>query len=713
MQESNTAVRGIPEHDGHICRIRRYARILALSWTVMVSVSFGLSYRQYEYQISEFGRAEARAAIDRDLLYRRWVALQGGVYVPPTERTPPNPNLSHLPDRDEITLSGRKLTLVNPAYMTRQVYELARELHADAFGKGHLTSLKPLRGENAPDEWERAALGSFEKGAKEASDVQTMDGIRYMRLMRPFITEQPCLKCHAVQGYKVGDVRGGLSVSIPLNKIEAAAHEGLKGSMVAHGFILMLGLGVIGLGGRQLTRGALQQKKVELELHEQALLLEDEIAERQLAQESLQEQAVQLEQEIAERQQIEESMHEQARQLELEMAERQMAEESLTEKEAYLRAIVETEPECVKVLDAHGNLQMMNRAGLDMIQAESLEQVQGQCVYPLIAPEFRDAFIHLTNQVFLGESGSLEFEMTGLAGRRLWLDTHAVPLYNDQGEITALISITRDITQRKQAEAVIAEYHRQLEELNASLEARVTEAIADLRQKDQLLIQQSRLAAMGEMINNIAHQWRQPLNNVGLIIQNLQLSYTSGTISDEELESEVSKAMGILMHMSRTIDDFRNFFRTDKNRQEFTVREAIDRVLEFVSTALESRKIRVEVTGDSGVRATGYVNEYSQVVINLLSNVRETCMERGIAEPVIHISIENANGRSVVRIQDNCGGIPDDIMPKIFDPYFTTRQPDKGTGIGLYMSKVIIEQNMGGRLTAYNTADGAEFRIEV
>ena len=221
------------------------------------------------------------------------------------------------------------------------------------------------------------------------------------------------------------------------------------------------------------------------------------------------------------------------------------------------------------------------------------------------------------------------------------------------------------------------------------------------------------MAAMGEMINNIAHQWRQPLNNIGLIIQSVQFSYESGTITSEEMKDEIHKAMDIIMHMSRTIDDFRNFFREDKEKRGFFIIKAVERTLNFVSAALESRNIQVTIEADDDVTAIGHQNEYSQVLLNIISNASEASVERHVAEPRISIRITRESGRSVVYIRDNCGGIPDDIMPRIFDPYFTTRSPDKGSGIGLYMSKVIIEQNMDGKLTADNVDGGAEFRVEV
>ena len=254
---------------------------------------------------------------------------------------------------------------------------------------------------------------------------------------------------------------------------------------------------------------------------------------------------------------------------------------------------------------------------------------------------------------------------------------------------------------------------RELELLHKNLELRVTELVADQRHKDQILIQQGRLAALGEMIGNIAHQWRQPLNNVALLIQNLQMEYDSGTLTPAEMHSDIHEAMEVLLYMSQTINDFNNFFREDKEKLKFTINDSINRVLGVVSANLKNQNIMVKIENGDELSVIGYQNEYAQVLLNIISNSREACIERHVTDPCIFLRIIREDGRSVLYIRDNCGGIPDDILPKIFDPYFTTRGPDRGTGIGLYMSKVIIEQNMGGELTARNVEHGAEFRIAV
>jgi len=221
------------------------------------------------------------------------------------------------------------------------------------------------------------------------------------------------------------------------------------------------------------------------------------------------------------------------------------------------------------------------------------------------------------------------------------------------------------------------------------------------------------LATMGEMINNIAHQWRQPLNNVGLLVQNLQYAFESGDLTQNEMRSEVVKTMETIQFMSRTIDDFRNFFRQDKEKRIFRIKDALKTTVDLLATGLTDSKIMLKLELSDTETAHGYPNEYSQVLLNILINAKDVLNERLVAAPLILIRLFRENGWTVVTVRDNGGGIPEEILPRVFDPYFTTKEPGKGTGIGLYMSKVIIEQNMDGRLSACNSDGGAEFRIEL
>ncbi|MDK9700623.1 MAG: DUF3365 domain-containing protein [bacterium] len=194
-------------------RADRMFTLLSISLFLALTISY--LWRSHVIHISsiELARTSARIAYEKDVIYRRWNAMNGGVYVKNSEKTPPNPYLSDIPERDVTTPTGKPLTLVNPAYMTRQVHEIAQH----NFGiYSHITSLRPIRPENKADAWESIALSLFEKGEKEYSSVEMISEKEYMRLMRPLYVEQSCLDCHAKQGYKMGEVRGGISVAVPM-----------------------------------------------------------------------------------------------------------------------------------------------------------------------------------------------------------------------------------------------------------------------------------------------------------------------------------------------------------------------------------------------------------------------------------------------------------------------------------------------------------------
>jgi PAS domain S-box-containing protein len=282
---------------------------------------------------------------------------------------------------------------------------------------------------------------------------------------------------------------------------------------------------------------------------------------------------------------------------------------------------------------------------------------------------------------------------------------NATPLFDEQGELRGSVAAFVDITLRKQAED-------DLQKLNVYLEQRVASRTEELRQKDLLLLKQSRLAAMGEMINNIAHQWRQPLNVLGLNIQQLLLFYDMGEFSREFLEKCSNDAMKQIHHMSQTIDDFRNFFRPDKEKTSFRLEESLHQTLSLVHDGLQSSQIEVvtQVQGDPLV--TGYFNEFCQVLLNIINNARDAIVERRIPAGKVIITATSGNSRTVISISDNAGGIPADIIGQIFEPYFSTKGV-QGTGIGLFMAKNIIEKSMEGNISVQNTLEGAEFRIEV
>ncbi|RBQ29868.1 sensor histidine kinase [Aliarcobacter vitoriensis] len=230
-------------------------------------------------------------------------------------------------------------------------------------------------------------------------------------------------------------------------------------------------------------------------------------------------------------------------------------------------------------------------------------------------------------------------------------------------------------------------------------------------EKEKLLIHQSKLASMGEMINNIAHQWRQPLTHLGFINMNLQLVLEDEIIDRKYIKDKLKESSYQLDFMSQTIDNFRDFYKLNKQKEFFYVSVAVQKAIDIMKVILENKKIVLDFEIRNDKELNAYENEYSQVVLNLLTNAKDVLIERNIENPNIKLIVDVKDNISIVSVIDNGGGIEKDKKDLIFDPYFTTKQ--KGSGIGLYMSKMIIEQHFKGKLIVYNIEDGAKFEILV
>jgi diguanylate cyclase (GGDEF)-like protein len=231
-----------------------------IGWTVVIVLSLAWNIYQHRRSVEENGRVIARTAFEKDLLYRRWNALNGGIYAPVSDITPPNPYLKNYPDWIVHGENGVDYTQINPAYMSRQVFDLQE---AEMGVRGHITSLKPLRPENAADDWEVQALKAFEAGSPEESGVQSINQQTYLRLMRPLFVEESCLACHATQEYQLGQVRGGISESVPLTPLFSAAQPYEYSLIGVHILIWLTGLALILVFSHQLSFAILEQTRAE------------------------------------------------------------------------------------------------------------------------------------------------------------------------------------------------------------------------------------------------------------------------------------------------------------------------------------------------------------------------------------------------------------------------------------------------------------------
>ena len=427
--------------------------------------------------------------------------------------------------------------------------------------------------------------------------------------------------------------------------------------------------------------------------------------------------------------------------LEKEIAERQSAEEGLRQSEDRFRTMADAMPQLAWIARADGFVYWYNRQWYEYtgMTPEQLEGWGWQSVHdPQVLPTVLDQW---KGSIATGQPFEMIFPLKGEDGAFRPFLTRGLPLRDPQGRVVQWLGTSTDVTEIKRAEDALQKLNEELEirvaqrteELDKALaerEARNAELqeayhglkvetaerfriLEELRQREQLLIQQSRMAAMGEMLGYIAHQWRQPLNVLGLNVQELGLSYKHGSFSEELLDDNISTAMEIIKHLSRTIDDFRDFLTSDKEKKSFKVDQVIAKTVGLIEGHFKKENISIDISSTGDPQINGYPNEYSQVLLNLLTNARDAFLENGLTDARVTVRSWTENGLAVVTITDNAGGIKEEIIEKIFDAYFTTKELGKGTGVGLFMSKMIIEKNMGGRLSVRNVEGGAQFKIEV
>lgn len=332
----------------------------------------------------------------------------------------------------------------------------------------------------------------------------------------------------------------------------------------------------------------------------------------------------------------------------------------------------------------------------------------------MVHPDDREIVIEALNTAIMEKLPySVEHRIVLRDNSQKILHERGEVFYDSAGKAVRMIGAVLDITKQKNDEKIIMERQREIEKLNKNLEKSVLEELMRGRQKDAMLVQQSRLAAMGEMIGHIAHQWRQPLNALNLLIANLKYSYEDNEINDDYMCKFFEKSRNYIQKMSSTIDDFRDYFRPDKNKEIFLFSDVIEKTFSLVEATFQNLGITLSAELDKDLTCIGYPNEFSQVLLNILSNAKDAIIENQIKDGKIEVSATKNERDAVILIEDNGGGINEANLPKIFDPYFSTKDEGKGTGIGLYMSKNIIEDHMMGKIFATNIEGGVRFTITI
>ena len=362
---------------------------LIVIWTILIVALIG--YEIKESRDSEYATAltVAQSNYNKDILYRRWALMHDGIYVPVKPDTLPSPILAGIPDRDVRLPSGKMLTLINPAYMTRQVHELEVGIKGV---RGHLTSATPIREQNVADKWEQAALRLFEKGTREHSSLETIDGVQFFRFMRPMITENECLACHARQGHKTGDIRGGLSISIPWAPYKEHLLANYRATTAGLGGIWLVGLAGIIFSGRRIEKSLKAKEK--------------------------------------------------------------LYEELSRSNERY-KQLTEVFPETIFEASANGIVTYTNQHGLDTFRYSKAEFMNGVNIFSLVAPEYhqivRERIGNRLRGIDVGH-GYLEYKALRSDGSTFDAMGLTVPLFV-QGVATGYRGFILDISESKENEA--------------------------------------------------------------------------------------------------------------------------------------------------------------------------------------------------------------------------------------------------------------------
>ena len=376
--------------------------------------------------------------------------------------------------------------------------------------------------------------------------------------------------------------------------------------------------------------------------------------------------------------------------------------------ELRLKDLIEQVPYGIIVIDYQATIIDINQFACRVLGYDR-DEFMTLTAYKLFDKFSKYSFVEIKNSVIANKNLSFDDGFENYKGLRLPVEIATGKLVIKNS--SHVLIMFQDIIERVQAENMEVQRRKEIEELNKSLEGRVQEEVLKNLEKDQLLIQQSKMAAMGDMMGNIAHQWRQPLNTLAISIQDIEEAFLFDDLNEEYISNFIKLSMDNIAYMSKTIDDFRNFFKPSKTKEAFRLRDSIKDILQIVETQLKNNNINITLKGED-YKVIGYPNEFKQVIINLTNNSKDAILDNNLKNGRIEIETEKFSNEFIkITVKDNGGGVPLDILNKVFEPYFTTKEGNKGTGIGLYMSKTIIEENMKGKLLLENIENGAVFSI--
>ncbi len=569
---------------------------------------------------------EAQTHFEYFKVFRAWNAQYNGVYVKEQEGIKPN---KYLVNNQLFTNEGERLIKINPAWMTKQVSEMMNSLTNFNY---KITSLKPMNPDNKAYGFEVEALSQFDKNPDINYYTKLDKENEVFNFMGKLTVKESCLQCHAVQGYKLGETRGGIRVTIPLNVYEENFE--ILNENYTYQRVLVVIFAIIIFFILFFIINRIYKNQLHLrELKNKYKILYDRydyaVTGSNLG----------------------------------------LWDWNLKTNEVYFSKIWK------KML------------GYEDKELPNLLESWDKNIHP----EDKQKAI---SSIKANQEGKTEFyenihRLKHKDGSWVYILDKGKTIFDDNGQAVRMLGVHADITK--------------IEELKQ-----------ELKDKEEIMIAQSRHAAMGEMISMIAHQWRQPISVIAMAANNTLADIELEMLDNEELKENTESMLEQTKYLSQTIEDFRDFFRPNKEKEKTNCSKVLDESLKIMGKALENNEIELIIDEASSIEVMVYSRELLQVYLNILKNAKEALVQNRKEQRVITVKIFPLNDKILrTTICDNAGGVPENIIDKLFEPYFSTKDEKSGTGLGLYMCKTIIQKHFNGEIGVYNGKEGACFYVDL
>ncbi|HEY9053113.1 MAG TPA: PAS domain S-box protein [Gammaproteobacteria bacterium] len=731
----------------------QYAWLTAVFWTLLVIVSFAWNLANIKSQVLYLAKNEAVANWNKDQAFRRWAARHGGVYVQPDERTPPSPYISHLPHRDLTTTEGIKLTLMNPAYMMRQMTEEFESLYGI---KGKITGSQPLNPGNLPDAWEASAIQRFHQGETEVIETAEINNEPFLRLIKPMVMATDCLLCHGSQGFKVGDISGGVSVSIPLSRYLAGSADSRNTLMLTHGSIWLMGLLGIAVVNRRMalkeeeqlkTNAALEKSQQEwlyaMDYIEDAVYLvdmddriirankafylmtgltPDQAIGRDImsiihphgetvpcpvcnARRERNDARIVLEADHPDnpaQRPIEVTVRiirdQQNNPLTVLMAIHDLTrtrqiEAEIKESEQRLRDILESTAEGILVLDLDGKCILANTASARYLGYDNTTALLGKSTHELIhhTKASGEAYAEIECPIH----GSLQ------NGSKTHSDSDL--FWRGDGSSFPVEYWSYPIYRDQQQVAAVVTFFD----------------ISERSQTEVMLRRAQKMEALGQLTGGIAHDFN---NQLGVVLGYLELLEDKFRADDKTSRwlSHASKATHRCIDLTKQLLTFSR--RQQVETEIINLNENMKDIQELIQRSLTPEVIvEYKIQNDVWLIETSR-GEMEDALLNIIMNARDAMPNGGkLNISIYNQSISDKDRKTyqnietgdyvVIAVHDTGAGIADDVMEHVFDPFFTTKEIGKGTGLGLAMVYGYVKRNNGYILLESEVEKGTQVKL--